>query len=250
MFVPAHEVVGDGPRTALVLHGVLGSRGNWRGFARRLARTHPDWRFVLVDLRHHGDSAGAPPPDTVSACADDLRSLGPTEVVVGHSFGGKVALCYARDHGAALRCVWSLDSPPGPSHEGTREVEQVIAAIRALAMPVADRAAAVAHFVGLGFSASLAGWMTTNLRRGDDDAFSWRFDLDRIEPLLADYRDLDLWPFVDRAPMEVRILRAGGSDRWSPDDAERASDVLPDAGHWVHIDDPDGLADLLAPTFD
>ena len=39
---------------------------------------------------------------------------------MGHSFGGKVALLYARDVAASLRDVWVLDSPPGvrPLDEG------------------------------------------------------------------------------------------------------------------------------------
>jgi pimeloyl-ACP methyl ester carboxylesterase len=128
-------------------------------------------------------------------------------------------------------------------------VQRVLDAIRALPMPVARREDAVAHFTALGFSQRLAGWMTTNLRPSDD-GLVWRFALDPIGALLDDYRALDLWPFVHEAAQEVRILRAGRSDRWSAADAARATDVLEDAGHWVHIDDPDGLAAALAPTFE
>ena len=62
-FIPAHDIViapgADPTATAFVLHGILGSRRNWRGFVRKLAPRLPDWRFVLVDLRNHGDSHGA-----------------------------------------------------------------------------------------------------------------------------------------------------------------------------------------------
>ncbi len=90
--------------------------------------------------------------------------------------------------------------------------------------------------------------MTTNLRP-TEGGFVWRFDLDAVVEMLEDYGRQDLRPVVRAAPMEVRLLRAGRSDRWAPEDAALATDVLPDAGHWVHVDDPAGLAELLSPSF-
>ena len=79
-FLPTHaEVTAPGvdpSRWMLVLHGILGSGGNFRSFARRLAAACPAWGFVLVDLRMHGQSQGAPPPHTLAAAADDLARLG------------------------------------------------------------------------------------------------------------------------------------------------------------------------------
>ena len=39
-------------RAILFLHGILGSGGNWRTFARRFVAARPDWAAVLVDLRN------------------------------------------------------------------------------------------------------------------------------------------------------------------------------------------------------
>ena len=46
------ETVGSGP-PLVVLHGLFGSSGNWRGIARELAATHS---VHCVDLRNHGAS--------------------------------------------------------------------------------------------------------------------------------------------------------------------------------------------------
>ena len=112
-FVPAYSVVkgasATGEHVAFVLHGILGSGRNWRTFARRLAARAPAWTFVLFDLRHHGDSGAPPPPHTLDAVADDLAALaaevGRPQVVIGHSFGGKVAACYAGRHPDGLARV-------------------------------------------------------------------------------------------------------------------------------------------------
>ena len=125
---------GTATRNAFVLHGILGSSKNWYSFCRRLVQSLPGWRLILVDLRHHGDSQTDEKPDTLAACADDIATLAHAlhvepDAVIGHSFGGKVALVYARAHATPkLRDVWVLDANPSArdAHgEGGAETEDM-----------------------------------------------------------------------------------------------------------------------------
>ncbi len=252
-------------RTAFILHGILGSRRNWRSFTRRLARRYPGWRYVTVDLRGHGDAHGLPGPHTVDACAEDLARLAEAlgqapSAVVGHSFGGKVALRYAARAPSGLSSVWCLDSPPGlwRRETGGDEIARVFAAIRGLPMPAVSRVAVSDHFTAHGFGRSVSGWMTTNVRR-TKDGVEWRFDLSVLEALISDYAALDAWDVVERPPAGVtpHILMAGEGARWT-DVARRRLDhagmarqhTLARSGHWVHVDDPEGLMTALGDTFD
>lgn len=261
MVLPAHRIepaAEEPSRTAFVLHGILGSKQNWRGFARKMARRWPRWRLVLADLRNHGDTEPATPPHTLAACAADLAELaaevGRPQAIVGHSFGGKVALAYARDHGEGLEQAWVLDSLPGPDAGEDSDVIDVIAALREIDMPLERRADVVDLLAERGFSTQLGRWMTTNLDRAAD-GYRWRFDLDAVEEMLSDYARADFWPLLDRTDPAVHVVRAGRSDRWTDDIVERLrasrahEHVLADAGHWVHVDDPEGLLDLLAEGF-
>lgn len=275
----AHDLLGSaaaGAPVAFLMHGILGSRRNWGTFARRLSEAFPRWRLVNLDLRNHGDTEGALPPHTVAACAADLAALaakvGQPRLVIGHSFGGKVALAFARDHGGpALHHVWALDSALDTEAVGqANEVAAVVARARALPLPAESREAVVAHFTEAGFSLTLARWMTTNVRRvaapgagsggsGLAGGFEWRFDLDAIEAMLHDYWREDLWPWLEALPagVQVNVLRAGRSDRWTAEVVARLAALAPqvrspelaEAGHWVHVDDPDGLFALLAESF-
>lgn len=271
----AHDVLGnpapDAP-VAFVVHGILGSRRNWGTFVKRLSEAWPHWRIVSLDLRNHGDTEGAEPPHTVAACAADLallaETVGPPRLLIGHSFGGKVVLTYARDRATPeLADVWALDSTVGTDAVGQgNEVAEVIARAHALPIPAPSREAVVQHFTDAGFGLMLARWMTTNVRRrvpgtdGQPGGFTWRFDLDAIEAMLRDYLQQDLFPWLAQVPpaLQVHILRAGRSDRWIPSVVARlealpanvTSPVLADAGHWVQVDNPDGLFDLLAPSFE
>lgn len=250
---------------AVIMHGILASRRNLGSLVRRLAQAHPDWRIVNVDLRHHGDSQGFAPPDTVHSCAADLAQLAQTvgapRVVIGHSFGGKVALVYGRDFASPqLREVWSLDSSLGLQEDGEdNDVRQVIAHALRLPMPAADHEVVKQHFLSGGFSPMLSGWMTTNVRRlpAPQEGFTWRFNVSAVQTLLGDYFQEDLWPWFEHLPagLRVNVLQAQRSDRWPAEIVARLDAIggdlhrvlLPNAGHWVHVDNPDGLfAELSA----
>ena len=98
----------------LFLHGILGTRANWRGIARRFVEARPEWGAVLVDLREHGDSLGLPAPHSLHAAAEDVaeleRSLAvPVEGALGHSFGGKVVLEWLRSRQGLHTEAWTID---------------------------------------------------------------------------------------------------------------------------------------------
>lgn len=255
---------------AWLLHGILGSGQNLRTVARRLSAARPDWGFVLPDLRNHGESRGAPPPHTVAACAEDLFVLGAhlgiePRTAIGHSFGGKVAMAWgaaAEARGQRVDRIWALDVPPRPPDLGLAlqsEVARVVGHLRAVPQPLPRRDSIVELLVGSGFSAGLAQWMTTNLRPTDPDAprpgFVWRFDLDGIEEMLRDYARTDAWPWLSSPTRraQVDVVRAENSERWPEEELARFAaapptlrlHLLPNAGHWVHVDNPDGLHALL-----
>lgn len=261
----SHSIIGprDAPSAVVFCHGILGSGRNWRGFARKLVSAlDGQWCAVLVDLRNHGDSPITDPPNTVPACAADLSaleaSLRPFDAVVGHSFGGKVALAYTAQLPEALQTTWVLDADPGPldGDVDQHEVARVISALRAISLPVRSRDDVLENLQRQGFSDSLARWMTTNLRR-TDGGLLWRFDLDAVEQMIGDYFTRDLWDTLEIpiADLDIHLVRAAESARWSDAMAARAQTsfatlhTLPDAGHWLHVDNPDGLLQMMLPGF-
>lgn len=274
-FVPAFAATGDPAappeRTAFILHGIFGSARNWKTFSALLAARCPAWRFVAVDLRNHGRSRGAPPPHPLAACAADLAALGarfggPPAALIGHSFGGKVALAYARAHPAALRQLWLLDSPPGSGPAGgmkpsESEAGRVLAAMKSVALPVARRSEVADLIHARGVARAVASWMATNLEPAPGGGYTWPYDVAALEEMIEDYWRQDFWADLASLPAssEVHDVRAAESDRWTPVDLARIaklaeagrirSHVLPAAGHWLHADNPAGLLDLLAPHF-
>ncbi|KAG8376754.1 hypothetical protein BUALT_Bualt09G0096700 [Buddleja alternifolia] len=272
--------------TAFILHGLLGSARNWRSFSRSLLSSlapAAQWRMVLVDLRNHGKSAeiqGLLPPHDLENAAKDLANLVKSEgwdwpdVVVGHSMGGKVALQFAQscanghygDSVSLPKQLWVLDSVPGKviQENSDGEVEKVLQTLQSLPSTIPSRKWLVDHMMKLGFSKSLSEWIGSNLKKSGEQE-TWSFNLDGAVQMFNSYREMEYWPLLEHTPkgMEISIVRAEKSDRWDPEviqqlehlATKRANEtegkvsvhVLPNAGHWVHADNPKGLLEILAP---
>lgn len=99
----------DGP-LVLALHGLTGHGRRWAALAQREL---PQVRMLAPDLRGHG-RAGSLPPWTFEQIVDDLLEL-LTEpaVVLGHSFGGAVAIHLARRRPDLVRALVLLDPAIG-----------------------------------------------------------------------------------------------------------------------------------------
>jgi len=249
----------------LFLHGILGTRANWRGVARRFVEARPRWGAILVDLREHGDSLGLPAPHTLAAAAADVvgleRSLGvPIDGALGHSFGGKVVLQWLRDRTGRPTEAWVIDASPSASasHRDSTATSEVLDALSALPRHWPSREAFVSAVTEAGQPAGIAQWLAMNLRPTDDGGRTFGPDLGTIRDLLADYAQTDLWAVVESLPepATLDIVIGEKSSVFSAEDrtrvgeiAERdsrvASHLVAGAGHWVHVDAPDALVALL-----
>lgn len=252
----------------LFTHGIYGSGANWRSIARKVIERRPGWGAVLVDLPGHGRSPAGEPPHTVDACAAALAEVvrsRPVRGAVGHSFGGKVVLAL-RTH-VALDEAWVLDATPSARPAAfdapDNTVRRVLEVMERLPPTFARRDDFVAAVTADGHADTLARWLAMNLEpiplgaaepgaATPGGAFRLKLDLPMIRALLADYFARDLWDAVEGAhPGTLHVVIAERSTTISPDDRARL-DASPaqvhrvDAGHWLHLDAPERVIELLS----
>lgn len=246
------------------LHGILGTRANWRGIARRFVKARPDWGAILVDLREHGDSLGLPPPHTLKTTAADIHELEqalslPVRGALGHSFGGKVALEWLTTREVSAE-IWLIDSLPGRkvTEEGSSVTAAVLTILEGLDKDWPSRDAFVESVIEAGQPEAIAQWLAMNLNRNEDGRRSFGPDLSAIRSLIEDYARIDLWPLVESPPAgsTIHAVIGGRSAMFSPADRARMEalaerdgrvfvHVFKDSDHWVHIDATDELVALL-----
>ncbi len=262
MKLHTEDVRGTGAPTksVLFLHGILGQGSNLRTVARRVMEARPRWQAVLVDLRGHGKSLGAEGVDSLEGCAEDVSEttaaqVPPVAAVVGHSFGGKVAMLLAA-RTPSLEQVVLLDSAPGTrlDFRGSELTMQVLSTLEQAPARFPTREAFTRHLEMAGLTKDLAQWLAMSLVR---DGADYRFgpEVRRIRTLLDSYFSTDCWPSLEalakRGTPRLHFVVGGRSLVYDAEELAHARalevglTVLPNAGHWVHVDDLDGTVGAI-----
>jgi pimeloyl-ACP methyl ester carboxylesterase len=97
----------------VLLHGLSSARSTWRRLTRELDGRY---RVVAFDDRGHGESSHAPGTYSLANYTADAigvleEVVGQPSVLVGHSLGGVIAACVARQRADLVRGV-VLEDPP------------------------------------------------------------------------------------------------------------------------------------------
>lgn len=256
----AHPVV--------MLHGIRGYAETFAGVAAAL---QPDCRVIAFDQRGRGRSDWDPQHGYYTdAYVNDLAAvvdaLGLERFdLLGHSMGGINAIVYAATHPSKVNRLLVEDAGPGafeaspgairirrelattPSHFATWDAARDF--MRVLRPSVTEEAREQR--------------LKSMLRPADGGGFTWRYDhvgiaATRLNPDPA--RVVDLRPHVAALACETLVVRGGNSDYLQPgmvEDMRRLnprirSAVVPDAGHYIHDDQPalfhQLVRDFLLPT--
>lgn len=245
----AFEEFGDPDNSPLIiLHGFFASSRNWRQIAQRLAvRFH----VYVPDMRNHGISPHHPLMDYPAMTADLLRFIDErgleTASLLGHSMGGKVAMWFALTAPDKLNKLIVVDIAP-VSYQ--HSFDNTILALKALPLAeLSNRKQAETLLTTDMPELSYRQFLLQNLIL-KDGKYCWRLDLDifqRTSHHIAAFPKADhLVPFIGKA-----LFIAGGDSGFvKPEDInslfpEAAFSTIADAGHWLHVQQPDAFTALV-----
>jgi 2-succinyl-6-hydroxy-2,4-cyclohexadiene-1-carboxylate synthase len=242
-----HDAVSPGHRFVLA-HGFTQTARSWREFERLLHERVPGAETIAVDLPGHGNAP--PPPDRdLWSSADRLVDAGGPGTYIGYSMGGRVALHAALAHPAEVRALALIGATGGIDDPAER------ASRRADDEALADRIEAI------GVEAFIDEWLANALFEGLTPATALREDRLRntAHGLAASLRatgtgtQAPLWDRLGEIVVPVLVLageydakfRALG-ERLASTIPEATFDVIADAGHSVHLEQPAATADAVA----
>ncbi len=241
-------------RPVVMLHGIRGYAETFAGVAAAL---QPGFRVIAFDQRGRGESDWDPArnyyTDAYVADLDALvQALGLARFdLLGHSMGGINAIVYAARYPQKVRRLLIEDAGPGAfeASDGATRIRKELATtpdrfasweaasefMRALRPTVTDEARQQR--------------LQNMLKPLPEGGFTWRYDhagivATRLNPDPA--RVADLEPRIRAIACETLVLRGGRSDylqaamvaRMRELNPRIADITIPNAGHYVHDDQP------------
>jgi pimeloyl-ACP methyl ester carboxylesterase len=241
---------GEGNPPLLLLHGLLGANGNWHTLSRTAFREVAT--VYAVDQRNHGRSPHTDRLDYPSMAADvnDFirhHNLGRAHLL-GHSMGGKTAMQAALTYPSVVDRLIVVDMAPRAYAPRHTELLEALARIDPTAYDSRDEIdAALAEDVP---SWAIRQFLLKNLDY-DGERYTWKMNLDAIR---RHYDDINA-AVTDEGPFEgpALFVRGGDSDYVTDADVPDIRRRFPNAelvtidgaGHWVHSDAPEALAEVV-----
>jgi esterase len=238
------NLVAHGPASGIPLviaHGLFGSGRNWGVIARRLSEDRP---VLAVDMRNHGESPWFD-SHSYADLADDLaqviRAHGGHADVLGHSMGGKASMMLALTRPELVRSLIVADiAPVAYSHTQMHNIR----AMQALDLAgLTGRTEADQRIASHLADPALRAFFLQSLDLKSDPP-RWRLNLKALEANMAHILG---WPDIaHRFHGPTLFLTGALSDYLRPEHRPAISALfpkarfarLPDAGHWLHADNP------------
>ena len=227
----------------VIVHGLFGASRNWQSLARQWATRY---QVITVDLRNHGDSFHAEEMN-YPVMTDDVVSLLeyldlPPVNLLGHSMGGKLAMCLSQQAPHWVNKLVVADiAPVAYEHDYDELIDPILAlelerisnrkqADELLAVSITDQRIRLFLLQNLSFHSGRAVWK-----------LNWPV-LKQSMPLITGFVDISDWS-IQVPSLFIR----GGLSNYVTDQhwaliqrhfKRSQCDTLAQAGHWLHAEQP------------
>jgi pimeloyl-ACP methyl ester carboxylesterase len=247
---------GVGP-PLVMLHGLSGHARTWDHTAAALSDRY---RVLALDQRGHGDSDWAPRYGFTPMAEDLLAFLDRLQLgevtLMGLSMGGLVSIVFTAAHPERVGRLVILDIGPELAPAGARNVSANMASPDVFGSE--DEAFARARAANpRPTDEALRHRVRHALRPQPDGTLTFKMDKAlRSQPgAIFDQSPDQLWDAWRALPGPVLLVRGADSEVLAPETAQRmaaenaraALVSVPDCGHSITLDNPDGLLVVLEP---
>ncbi len=243
------KILGQG-KPIIILHGLFGMLDNWITFGRALSE---GYQVYLVDQRNHGSSGHTAEHDYFLMSNDVLELCDQEKlekiILIGHSMGAKTAMRFALDHPTRVEALILVDMGV-KGHSGGHET--IFRALQSMDLAAIQSRKEAEDILSERIpEPGVRQFLLKNLTRNADGSYAWKFNLQA----LYDHYDQVLEAITSDVPFtgNTAFVRGARSGYISNADWDGITAVfpnaelftIPEAGHWVHADQPQQLYTMV-----
>ena len=255
---------GDG-FPVVIVHGLYGSSDNWLTVGKKLAS---EYKVFMIDQRNHGRSPNSD-EHTYELMKNDLAEFFNQQgiekaILMGHSMGGKTAMCFAADYPERIEKLIIVDIAPKDYFLLNDESQyylhnNILRAMLEIDFARMESRKQIENFLNERIdSRSIVQFLLKSVSRNkESNQFEWRLNV----PVLYDNLDeiikgVNAHWFDDRLPIRnypVLFIKGADSNYILPEDfpsirriyPEAEITEIPHAGHWLHAEQPQLFMDIV-----
>ncbi len=247
---------GKGP-CLFILHGMYGMSDNWMSIARAISE---NYSVVLPDMRNHGHSFHSD-VHTYKEMAGDIENLAlhlgiNKFFLAGHSMGGKTAMYYSMKYPEKLEGLVVFDIAPYNYSTTDAHYEFHVHLLKSMSSVVAEKLRSreeASEILGpMLADERLLNFILKNLGKKPDGSFYWMLNL----PVLISSLENMALGFDDVSAVSgfpVHFVRGERSFFIQPEHYPSMKKLypvhdittIPDAGHWLHQEQPGLISEFL-----
>ena len=245
-----YKVFGSGD-PVIILHGMFGMLDNWQYVAKKLS---DHFMVFILDLRNHGKSPHSADFSYEIMAQDVFNFMEENWIfkahLIGHSMGGKVAMRLACEHEDRIEKLVVVDIAP---KKYTGNHQKIFDALFSINLDqLNSRSEAEDILKNKIESQGVRQFILKNMHiNKDSQKYEWKMNLKVIHESYAHILDSDKLEnqfnqptlFVKGADSDY--IKREEWDQYIQNFPNAQLHMIPQAGHWVHADQPKEFLEIL-----
>ena len=256
-----YQLYGNSENKKIVfLHGLMGYGLNFRTIAQRLS---DQYQILCFDQRGHGKSikpaTGYAPKDYAEDLMLILQELDWKKInLIGHSMGGRNALSFSYHFREYLEKLVVVDIGPDSRPEASTYYKNLLDLVPT---PFRSKQEAKSFFLNdfklkaqkFDQPETLGSYLYSNLIEDAHGQATWRFSKEAMIETVTLGRAQDHWREIQLLNLPTLWIRGANSKDLTDSEYKKIllsnshiqGVVISNAGHWVHVDQPDIFVDEI-----
>ena len=239
------NIIGNGSKDLIVLHGFLGMGDNWKSFAIKFSNI--GYKVHLLDQRNHGRSFWDEEFNYKTLSIDLLYYIDyykiKNPIVLGHSMGGKTAMQFAFDFPEKIKKLIVVDIVPKKYKQSHIDILKGLSVLDFNELKTRDSVdIELSKYVK---ENPIRQFLLKNLYWSSKEKLALRMNIDILKDKISEVSDFD--DITKNYKGHSFFLFGENSEYYHKNDdfiikknfPNSKISIIRDASHWIHVENPE-----------